>query len=315
LFRETRLSKLNSRPQRGNAVNRDDRFDHIVGLIYDSAFYALDAFGTVDDLHPFDPLGLPDENEARVPDAIVQAIREEQTVLEESFPEADSLWQRLSPHIARSGSLRNRLRRLHARHAIQQTEHAHLPFGMVWVDAGLNVVAQNDRASALLESGTGICVKDRRLSAWVAADMERLNLALGNALRAQDRQIELLALRRRDQPVPLLASVIPVMASPRGVAALAASGGFTGRFALVMLQNPGESPIGLAHLQLVYGFTNAERRLAEALLANDTLDSYAARTEVTRSTLRSHLARLFKKTGTKRQSELVRLLMLAQPAA
>lgn len=53
--------------------------------------------------------------------------------------------------------------------------------------------------------------------------------------------------------------------------------------------------------------------MAEALLNSDTLDSYAKRTAAGRSTLRSHLAHLFKKTGACRQSELVRLLMLAQP--
>ena len=134
-----------------------------------------------------------------------------------------------------------------------------------------------------------------------------LGLALHNALRAEERKGILLALRRRDQPVPLLASVIPVMAPPDGAV------GPGTRFALVILQNPDEAAIGLAHLQWVYGFTAAECKLAEALLANDTLESYGERTAVSRSTLRSHLAHLFKKTGTCRQSELVRLLMLAQP--
>ena len=52
---------------------------------------------------------------------------------------------------------------------------------------------------------------------------------------------------------------------------------------------------------------------AKALLNNDRLESHGERTAVRRSTLRSHLAHLFNKTGTCRQSELVRLLMLAQP--
>ena len=52
---------------------------------------------------------------------------------------------------------------------------------------------------------------------------------------------------------------------------------------------------------------------AKALLNNDRLESYGERAAVTRSTLRSHLAHLFNKTGTCRHSELVRLLMLAQP--
>ena len=112
--------------------------------------------------------------------------------------------------------------------------------------------------------------------------------------------------------MPLLASVIPVTAPPAGGQS---AGGCDDRFALIILQNPDEAAIGLAHLQCVYGFTAAECKLAEALLGNDTLESYAVRAAVSRSTLRSHLAHLFKKTGTCRQSELVRLLLHAQPRA
>ena len=258
----------------------------------------------------------------RKTDAVTEAISVELGELGESHGDTHGLMRRLSPHLARSGRLRNRIQQLEARQTIQQIELAHLPFGLVWVGAGLQVVTQNARAVALLQEGSGICVRDNRLTAWVATDRERLDLALYNALRVDERKGILLALRRRDQPVPLLASVIPVIAPPGGAAGLAGPadpgvpGGHceTGEgFALVILQNPNEAAIGLAHLQLVYRFTASERKLAEALLRNETLESYADRTAVCRSTLRSHLAHLFKKTGTNRQSELVRLLMLAQP--
>ena len=282
-------------------MNKEERFDRIVGLIYDTAHGTNDAH---------------DANEAHGPDAVIEAIRVELGALGESHGDADGLMRRLSPHLARSGRLRSRIQQLEVRQSIQQVELAHLSFGLVWVGAGLQVVTQNARAAALLHIGSGICVRDNRLTAWVATDMERLDLALHNALRAEERKGILLALRRRDQAVPLLASVIPVIAPPGGAAGLGSpvGPGETGdRFALVILQNPDEAAIGLAHLQLVYGFTASERKLAEALLNNDTLDSYAERTAISRSTLRSHLAHLFKKTGTNRQSELVRLLMLAQP--
>ncbi len=281
-------------------MNKEDRFDRIVGLIYD----------TVNDT----------AHDSGRADAVMEAIRAElgepDAPQGDAHKEADSLMRRLTPHIERSGSLRGRIQQLEARQTIQRIELAHLPFGLVWVGAGLQVVTQNTRAGALLHEGSGICVRDNRLTAWVATDRERIDLALHNALRAEERKGILLALRRRDQLVPLLASVIPVMAPPDGAAGFGGPGqpGETGdRFALVILQNPDEAAIGLAHLQLVYGFTASECKLAEALLNNDTLDSYGARTTLSRSTLRSHLAHLFKKTGTNRQSKLVRLLMLAQP--
>ncbi len=286
---------------KGRPVNKEERFDRLVGLIYDTAHDANDVTVATD------ANDANDANGARAPDAVIDAIRVELGELRESHEDTHGLMRRLAPHIERSGNLRSRIRQLQVGQAIQQIELAHLPFGLVWVGTGLQVVIQNARAGALLKPGSGIWVENNRLKAWVQTDMERLDLALHNALRAEERKGILLALRRRDQPVPLLASVIPVMPPPDGAV------GPGQRFALVILQNPDEAAIGLAHLQRVYGFTAAECKLAEALLANDTLDSYGERTGVRRSTLRSHLAHLFKKTGTCRQSELVRLLMLAQP--
>lgn len=292
-------AKANKRE--GRCLNKEDRFDRIVGLIYD----------TVNDAA---------HDTARA-DAVMLAIQAElgnpnvsSDVVDSAggADYADGLLLRLAPHIERSGNLRSRIRQLERRQHVQQTELAHLPFGLVWVDAGLQVVTQNARAGELLKPASGICLENSRLTAWVATDLERLGQALQNALRAEDRKGILLALRRRDRAVPLLASVIPVMAPLQGSANCCDSGE---RFALVILQNPDEAAIGLAHLQQVYGFTAAECKLAKALLNNDTLDSYAQRTALSRSTLRSHLAHLFKKTGTCRQSELVRLLMLAQPAS
>ena len=296
-------------------MNNEESFDRIVGLIYDTVNDAVN--DAVND--PFsDNVGDKAHGTARA-DAVIQAIRAEIGEPDELLDSpcvTSSLMRRLAPHIERSGRLRSRIRQLEGRHATQQTELAHLPFGLVWVGATLQVVSQNARAVALLKPESGIWVDGNRLAAWVATDLERLEQALHNALRADDRKGILLALRRRNRPVPLLASVIPVIASPNGEGGLGSAGSTSGasdRFALVILQNPDEVALGLAHLQLVYGFTAAERKLAEALLHNDTLESYGERTGVSRSTLRSHLAHVFKKTGTNRQTELVRLLMLAQP--
>ena len=293
-------------------MNKEESFDRIVGLIYDTVNHAANdaTHGTAG------------------ADAVMQAIRAElgasdepHALSESNVPNeprmppcgAASLMRRLAPHIERSGSLRSRIRQLEVRHATQQTELAHLPFGLVWVDAHLQVVSQNARAVVLLKPDSGIWVDGNRLTAWVAIDMERLGLALKNAVRADEPKGTLLALRRRNRPVPLLASVIPVKASLGGAVGRGSASNPSERFALVMLQNPDQAAIELAHLQVVYGFTTAERKLAEALLQNDTLESYGERACVSRSTLRSHLAHLFKKTGTNRQTELVRLLMLAQP--
>jgi DNA-binding CsgD family transcriptional regulator len=222
--------------------------------------------------------------------------------------DAHRLLHRLAPHIRRSSSLRQRMRVLEESHHVRQMELAQLPFGLVWIGPGLQVVSTNTRGGEILKSADGLRERDARLYAWIALDSERLDVALHAALRSGDRKGRLLAIRRRAQTLPLLATVVPAVRPP-GVPLAP-----TGPLALVILQTPDETSFGLEHLQLVYGFTTAERALAEALLRNETVESYADAGGVTRNTVRSHLARLFAKTGTSRQAELVRLLMLARPA-
>jgi DNA-binding CsgD family transcriptional regulator len=69
-------------------------------------------------------------------------------------------------------------------------------------------------------------------------------------------------------------------------------------------------------LQDQFGFTPAEAALAVDILAGNDLTASATRRRITRNTARVHLRRLFAKTGTRRQAELMRLLLLCpQPLA
>lgn len=69
-------------------------------------------------------------------------------------------------------------------------------------------------------------------------------------------------------------------------------------------------------LQEHFGFTPAEAALAVDILAGNDLAASAAGRGVTLHTARSQLRRLFEKTGTRRQAELMRLLLLCpQPVA
>ena len=61
-------------------------------------------------------------------------------------------------------------------------------------------------------------------------------------------------------------------------------------------------------LRTVFGLTRAEARLAGCLAAGDDLASAAVRLGVSQGTLRGALKAIFRKTGAKRQAELVGLL-------
>jgi len=80
--------------------------------------------------------------------------------------------------------------------------------------------------------------------------------------------------------------------------------------ALVLIVDAG-LPLTVSELDLqqLYGLTSTEARLAILLAEGKTLDESCAEMGVRRSTGCTHLKRIFKKTGVRRQGELVALLM------
>ncbi len=61
---------------------------------------------------------------------------------------------------------------------------------------------------------------------------------------------------------------------------------------------------------LLFGLTSAEHRLLKLLFAGQSLPCAASSLGVARTTARTHLQRIFDKTGSRRQSDLVRLVAL-----
>jgi DNA-binding CsgD family transcriptional regulator len=64
-------------------------------------------------------------------------------------------------------------------------------------------------------------------------------------------------------------------------------------------------------LRQIFDLSRAEARVAAALFAGDTPREAAVRLGVSFYTVRGHLVRIFEKTGTSRQAELIRLLAAA----
>lgn len=72
-----------------------------------------------------------------------------------------------------------------------------------------------------------------------------------------------------------------------------------------------DSRLGRAYtwdaLSTLYGLTRKETNMVNALLQGQTLEDYCAANFVTANTARTHLKAVYRKTGTNRQSEVVRL--------
>ncbi|WP_016833895.1 helix-turn-helix transcriptional regulator [Herbaspirillum lusitanum] len=214
----------------------------------------------------------------------------------------------LSPHLIRSATLRARMQTLERQQSASESVVAHLPYGTLWINAAGRIVSLNPQATAILAAADGLSVRNDKLVVSEPADAERLQHALRMATTMGPRQGQWFAIARRKQSTPLLVSVIPATI-PAALDPLCG-----GPFALLILQDmTGQRVSRSAQLQVIYRLTPAETRLAEALLENDTIESYALKNDISRNTVRTHLASLFAKTGAKRQAELIRTLLASQP--
>lgn len=80
--------------------------------------------------------------------------------------------------------------------------------------------------------------------------------------------------------------------------------------ALVFITNAGKVPqLEPAFLLKIYGITGAECRVAQQVLHGQTVQEMAQRLHLAENTVKTHLKRLFEKTNTKRQAELIHLLI------
>lgn len=214
--------------------------------------------------------------------------------------------QSVGRHWTRSSQLRQRLQSLEQQQVATSELLERLPYGVAWVTGNGSIDSMSPVAADMLAVADGLRVRDLRL----VADDTDLDRALAQALKQatvpQGRCGQWLAIGRRRSAAPLLVSVLPTRRD------VLAAGGQP--LVLLILQDMGRQQVPRgAVLAKVFGLTPAEGRLAEALLANETIESYAHKAAVSRNTVRTHLANLFAKTGTRRQAELLRMLLLAEP--
>ncbi|MBF0436678.1 MAG: helix-turn-helix transcriptional regulator [Magnetococcales bacterium] len=137
-----------------------------------------------------------------------------------------------------------------------------------------------------------------------------LKLATGHGANARDNGLQnnMQISPVQEGSAPLNAVVIPMSPDNRKIGILRSS-----PKVILMLSTPNRSSPSAAKNRLLknlYGLTPAEAHLAKELATGRKLDEVANEKGVSRHTVRTQLREIFAKTGTNRQSELVRLVMM-----
>jgi DNA-binding CsgD family transcriptional regulator/PAS domain-containing protein len=217
----------------------------------------------------------------------------------------------LAPHVCRALAISDLLdiRALQSE-ALERTLDG-LAAGVFLVARDGHVVYMNPAAQQQARQARALCVRHNRLVATDAAAQVALSQAIANAER-DDADV---ALGGHATPLPdgrgggVVATVLPVDRGRRHgiLAPLAAS-------VAVFTQDPVQAPVlpGEAFARM-HGLTGAELRVLLALAQGLSGLEVADMLGISEATVRTHLQRLYAKTATARQTDLLRLLHQSAP--
>lgn len=214
------------------------------------------------------------------------------------------LFQIMTPHLIRAFQL-NQL--LHETQALGMGAFAALEYldrGALLVGANGLVRTANGIADHILAGGNGLSLRDGQLRCAIPDETSRLNRLIGQSVRgALTRDEGSMQVSRGEGRSPLTVQCLPFPGSNWWP-------GFTQHLALIFVTDPdARMEQATDRLRQRYGLTPAEARLAWEIVQGGGRKSAAANRGISVSTARTQLTSIFDKTGVRRQSELVRLLM------
>jgi DNA-binding CsgD family transcriptional regulator/PAS domain-containing protein len=212
----------------------------------------------------------------------------------------------LARHMERAMQMVVRLDTLTQRYSNSTQAFDQLAQGMLVLDAQGALVQANRMALQLLAQGRGLRLRGGRLAAREPSDQARLEVMLsactaGSASAGVVAPGALVVQGLVLQMTPLC-SVRSAFVSPRAAVLATLSDALS----------PPDTPTRET-LTALFGFTGAEARLAQAMMAGGGVREAAARARMSVATARWYLKILFQKTGTSRQSDLVARLLQVHP--
>ena len=217
----------------------------------------------------------------------------------------------LIPHLQRAIQLNRRLADAEALASTALAAIEGLSHGVLLVSGTGAVRHANATARAILAARDGLYSDNGELRTLRHDDTARLRMAISTAASvvagAGTSASGTMRLGRTGGRQPLVVLVCPLTSGPRvGLGESAPVGLFT--------TDP-ERGSDLHEHDLVteYYLTQAEARLAIQLAMGHDLESAARRLGVAPATVKSNLKSVFEKTGCRRQSELVRVLLATPP--
>ncbi|WP_455231453.1 helix-turn-helix transcriptional regulator [Geopseudomonas aromaticivorans] len=209
----------------------------------------------------------------------------------------------LLPHLKRALRLYAHLDRVESACRLYVGTLERMGIGSILLDEAGGICRINRAAEAILAEGDSLQLHNGMLEAVAPRDDRRLWRLIKQAAAGRNGSglVEAIALDRGGQPggLSVLVRSIP----------LAAEAGRAAAVELILRDSNRPAQPSEPLLRQLYQLTPAEASLAVLLGEGLTLEESATRLGISRNTARSHLRAVFAKTGVKRQTALVQLLL------
>jgi DNA-binding CsgD family transcriptional regulator len=180
-----------------------------------------------------------------------------------------------------------------------------LEFGILLLDEKGRSLFINKAAKEICDRKDGLVFRDGRLWAESPSESRRLRSLIDRAVQTGTGRETFaggaLSISRLAQN-PLQILVSPFTARTHLLTVTRQT------MAVVFVSDPDRTSVSAEHMmRLLHGLTAAETELLRLLLAGYDVSEMAGLRAVSRETIRTQIKSIFSKTGTRRQSELVRL--------
>lgn len=220
------------------------------------------------------------------------------------LPDHEQLLARLMPHLTRAFRLMDQLHAQYQRYNAASAALDTTPMAVISLDEAGRVWHGNARGEQMLKAGVVLRVHAGFLTPANTNDERRFADALARCARSG--QPTTLMLTRHERPADRFSATVlkPSTAPDTPLHALRHAGGL---LCLVAPLTRRRLPTA-RQLITLFNLTPAEARLSRAVAAGESLEDYAEANGTKLSTVRTQLRAAFAKTGTDRQTALVRLI-------
>jgi DNA-binding CsgD family transcriptional regulator len=222
--------------------------------------------------------------------------------------EEEQLMRFLMPHLQRAFRITNLISDLSDENKFLAVALDKLPQGVIVVSRNGHILFLNSSAKRITDAHDGVSIdRQRTLRALNSNDTHLLLKLIATASQPSlDGELSHGGILQLDRPAgrrPLSLLIAPLSQDKADL-------NFRQPSALIFITDPElKMEPGESVMQRLYRLTPTEARLTMLLTQGKSLAEASAELRVTHNTTRTHLKRIFQKTGARRQSELVKLLL------